>query len=252
MEKTKMKKLIAICAVAVMILVASSTNAFGNIRISGDVTAGTGVFTITEDIVFNLTEEAGQPNANADPYAILFHGWNTSNGAWGDGVGWIGGKHQLLGVDGDNGLLDLRREPTPFNTETDDIFVSGSGSSKVKSDVLTSAPIFDGNFYNRGSALWFSDTYQRVRQLGPAAGGNGDFFVIGAGSWDMPTISQWDLYGEFSGEATIYLALGYNADAAGAIPVATTNLSTVPAPGAILLGGVGVSLVGWLRRRKSL
>jgi hypothetical protein len=228
----KLKKLKL--TLAGLIISVCSLNSHAGIIISGDVRNGTGVFSITEDIVFNLLNGTGF-NPNADPYAIMFHDWYKTGGAWStkDWGNGIGARNQLVGDP-----LALSREPTPFNTVSDDIFVTTDGT---RSDILTSAPLFDGNLFNIGSVLYFSDTYQRVRQLGPAAGGNGDTLVIGAGSWTMPTIANWDLHGEFSGQASIYdyLALDENSPKFMRT-VATTTLTSVPEPSTLAIFALGI------------
>ncbi len=56
----------------------------------------------------------------------------------------------------------------------------------------------------------------------------------------------------YSGSAISRAVVDFNQCYARKFAIDNLSTNSIPAPGAILLGSIGVSLVGWLRRRKTL
>ncbi len=56
----------------------------------------------------------------------------------------------------------------------------------------------------------------------------------------------------YSGTAISRAVIDFNEQFARRFAIDNLSTNTIPAPGAILLGSIGVSCVGWLKRRKSL
>ena len=79
--------------------------------------------------------------------------------------------------------------------------------------------------------------------------------LIGNYSGDTYPLVLWseDQF-TYSGTPVSRAAIGFNNQVANRFSVdnLTFDSNLVPAPGAILLGSIGVSLVGWLRRRRTL
>jgi len=87
--------------------------------------------------------------------------------------------------------------------------------------------------------------------LGPAGTGNPKPEVgleaLGDGFYDVTL--TWKVWPQPEWEGIMFTLLGTNGVTAESVEVATV---CIPAPAAVILGGIGVGLVGWLRRRRCL
>ncbi len=77
--------------------------------------------------------------------------------------------------------------------------------------------------------------------------------AIGTFSENTYPVVLWseDLF-SYSGTPIGRAVIAFNAQAANRFAVDNLSVNTIPAPGAILLGSIGVGLVNWLRRRRTL
>ena len=207
-----MKKFVTICVVAALMLFASSAQALTN-----------GSFE-TGDLTGWTTSI---PSGGSITVESIHNGsqpgetWNPTDGQY----------FALLKTDGPGNKIQLSQTFTSGGTLTFDWFFNAEDytpfNDSVEGSILDATGASTQLFYQNiaGVAYYMGTPWATVSYNLPSPG----TYTLQFETWTVGDSS----YDSFLG-------------------IDKVNVAVIPAPGAILLGSIGVSLVGWMRRRRSL
>jgi len=217
-----MKKLITICAVVSMVLAASPAQALVTFDFEGATTGGSSppgyVASANQRVTDYMTGEYGS-SVTA-----------TGAAAWENSMGddWLGKSDtdQWLRTYGSASVT-----PGFFQISFDAIPITG-----MSGDFYVFEATIGEDFVVKAYDSTYGDRYSPSGALVAEQSWN---FGTGAGTFNLSFSSPVSLL-VFSDSGWYDIAID------------DLTVTPIPAPGAILLGSIGVGLVGWLRRRRTL
>jgi len=242
-EGDSMKKLVLYLALVILcvfstLVVAGPTYSFTHIQEAGDGTEQLLNGAIGEAQFFMTVDDQGY-NTAVDAYQVLFMFENLQVDGWQqtfiDGIYFYDGVlFDLAEIDDSSGGVSFSEGASPPHLPGDGAFTLTYGVAVI-GDIDADPPGGGGNGIDPGE--WISVLYT-LRN-------------------DLPGPSVYATFSDvITGLEDHTIAVGLKAQG---FPFggpedseAFYNNGVIPAPGAVLLGSIGVALVGWLRRRRAI